>query len=54
MLEVREKNIPAQKLYSKFGFKYHVELSTRPEDSMGSDEDWEMATNGLKNALDDF
>ena len=29
-----------------FGFKYHVELSTRPEDSMGSDEDWEMATDG--------
>ena len=41
-------------VYTKFGFKYHVELSTRPEDSMGSDEDWEMATNGLKNALDDL
>ena len=41
-------------VYSKFGFKYHVELSTRPENSMGSDEDWEMATNGLKNALDDL
>ncbi len=41
-------------VYSKFGFKYHVELSTRPEDSMGSDEDWEMATNGLKDALDDL
>ena len=39
-------------VYSLFGFKYHVELSTRPEDSMGSDEDWEMATNGLKSALD--
>ena len=39
-------------VYSKFGFKYHVELSTRPEDSMGSDEDWEMATNALINALD--
>ena len=38
-------------VYSKFGFKYFVELSTRPEDSMGSDEDWEAATNGLKNAL---
>ena len=38
-------------VYSKFGFKYHVELSTRPEDSMGSDEDWERATNGLINAL---
>lgn len=41
-------------VYSNFGFKYHVELSTRPENSIGSDEDWEMATNGLKNALDDL
>ena len=41
-------------VYSDFGFKYHVELSTRPEDSIGSDEDWEMATNGLKSALDDL
>ena len=39
-------------VYEKFGFKYFVELSTRPEDSMGSDEDWEDATNGLKNALE--
>lgn len=39
-------------VYSKFGFKYHMELSTRPENSIGSDEDWELATNGLKNALD--
>ena len=38
-------------VYSKFGFKYHVELSTRPEDSLGSDEDWERATNGLIDAL---
>lgn len=38
-------------VYSQFGFKYHVELSTRPEDSMGSDEDWENATNALQNAL---
>ena len=38
-------------VYSKFGFRYHVELSTRPEDSMGSDEDWENATNALINAL---
>ena len=37
-----------------FGFKYHVELSTRPEDSMGSDEDWEMATAGLRDALDEL
>ncbi len=40
--------------YSKFGFSYHVELSTRPENSIGSDEDWELATAGLKNALDDL
>lgn len=39
-------------VYKKFGFKYFVELSTRPEDSMGSDEDWEAATNGLKGALE--
>ena len=39
-------------VYSKFGFKYFIELSTRPEDSMGSDEDWEAATNGLRSALD--
>ena len=39
-------------VYTKFGFKYHVELSTRPEDSMGSDEDWERATNGLLAALE--
>ena len=38
--------------YTLFGLKYHVELSTRPEDSMGSDEDWEMATEGLRSALD--
>jgi threonyl-tRNA synthetase len=38
--------------YSIFGFKYHVELSTRPENSMGSDEDWERATNALKEALE--
>lgn len=41
-------------VYSQFGFDYFVELSTRPEDSMGSDEDWEMATNGLRNALDEM
>lgn len=41
-------------VYTLFGFKYHVELSTRPENSMGSDEDWETATNGLKSALDDL
>ncbi|WP_199872979.1 threonine--tRNA ligase [Inediibacterium massiliense] len=40
-------------LYSIFGFKYHIELSTRPEDSMGSDEEWEMATNALREALEE-
>ena len=39
-------------VYDNFGFTYHVELSTRPEDSMGSDEDWEAAEQGLKTALD--
>jgi threonyl-tRNA synthetase len=38
-------------VYGVFGFKYHVELSTRPENSMGSDEDWEMATSALEEAL---
>ena len=41
-------------VYQLFGFKYHVELTTRPEDSMGSDEDWEMATEALRGALDDL
>ncbi|MFV0361658.1 MAG: threonine--tRNA ligase [Suipraeoptans sp.] len=41
-------------VYNLFGFKYHIELSTRPEDSMGSDADWEMATNGLRDALDEL
>ncbi|MDY3724066.1 MAG: threonine--tRNA ligase [Candidatus Borkfalkiaceae bacterium] len=41
-------------VYSLFGFKYHVELSTRPADSMGSDEDWEQATSALKEALDEM
>lgn len=38
--------------YKVFGFQYHVELSTRPENSMGADQDWEMATNALKDALE--
>lgn len=41
-------------VYRLFGFKYHVELSTRPEDSMGSDEDWEIATEALRSALDEL
>ena len=40
-------------VYKVFGFKYHMELSTRPDDSMGSDEDWEMATDALRQALDE-
>ncbi len=41
-------------VYSDFGFHYHVELSTRPENAIGSDEDWDLATYGLKNALNDL
>ena len=41
-------------VYSLLGFQYHVELSTRPEDSRGSDEDWEMATDALRSALDEL
>ena len=41
-------------VYNLFGFKYHVELSTRPEDSMGSDEDWENATDALRQALEEL
>ena len=42
------------KVYSKFGFKYHIELSTRPEDSMGSDEEWNLAEDSLKGALEEL
>lgn len=38
-------------VYKMFGFEYHVELSTRPEDSMGTDEEWEMAENALRSAI---
>ncbi|MDR3598152.1 threonine--tRNA ligase [Clostridium sp.] len=41
-------------VYSKFGFKYNLELSTRPEDSMGSDEEWDLAESSLKGALDEL
>jgi threonyl-tRNA synthetase len=40
-------------VYKLFGFKYHVELSTRPENSMGSEEEWNMATDALREALED-
>ncbi|SDK74842.1 threonine--tRNA ligase [Natronincola ferrireducens] len=39
--------------YNIFGFKYHIELSTRPENSMGTDEEWELAISSLKKALDE-
>ena len=38
-------------VYSRFGFAYHVELSTRPENSVGSEVEWELATNALENAM---
>lgn len=41
----------ADDMYNVFDFKYKVELSTKPEDAMGSDEDWEIATEALRNAL---
>jgi threonyl-tRNA synthetase len=41
----------ASYMYNIFGFKYHVELSTRPENSMGTEEQWELATNNLIEAL---
>lgn len=41
-------------VYTMFGFKYHVELSTMPEDHIGTDEEWEIATNGLKEALEEL
>jgi threonyl-tRNA synthetase len=39
------------KVYKQFGFEYHIELSTKPEDSMGSDEDWEIATEALRQSV---
>ena len=43
----------ADYIYDIFGFKYHVELSTRPENSMGTEEQWDIATNGLREALEE-
>lgn len=40
-------------VYNLFGFKYHIELSTRPEDSMGSKDEWDMAENALKEAVEE-
>ena len=42
------------KIYKQFGFKYKVELSTRPKDSMGTEEEWNAATNALKEALEEM
>lgn len=42
----------ADYIYNVFGFKYHIELSTRPDNSMGTEEQWEMATNSLREALE--
>ena len=52
--EIKDVAKLIDEVYTLFGFKYHVELSTRPEDSMGSDEDWDMATDALRNALDEL
>lgn len=43
----------ADKIYNVFGFKYNIDLSTRPENSMGTEEQWELATNGLIEALNE-
>ena len=56
--QIKDEVIGIHKLddqvYRMFGFKYKVELSTRPENSMGTDEMWEQATNGLQGALDEL
>jgi len=44
----------SQRIYSRFGLDFHLELSTRPKKSIGSDEQWEEATNGLKAALNKY
>ncbi|MBR3786077.1 MAG: threonine--tRNA ligase [Firmicutes bacterium] len=41
-------------VYNMFGFKYHIELSTRPEDSMGTDEEWEAAEDALRAAMEEI
>ncbi len=56
--QIKDEIIGVAKLvdevYKTFGFKYHVELSTRPEKSMGSDEEWEMAESSLQGALEEL
>ncbi|THB72764.1 MAG: threonine--tRNA ligase [Desulfobacteraceae bacterium] len=44
----------AERIYARFGLKFKLELSTRPDKSIGTDEQWEMATNGLRDALDKY
>ncbi len=52
--EVKEVINLIDKVYKQFGFSYHVELSTRPEDSMGTDEEWAIAEDGLRGALEEM
>lgn len=52
--EILQLLVLADKIYETFGLPYRLELSTRPEKSIGSQQDWEIATQGLKNALDDW
>ena len=50
--EIRNVAKLIHEIYTKFGFIYHVELSTRPEDSIGSEEEWELATDALRSAVE--
>lgn len=50
--EIRSVAGLIDQVYRKFGFDYHVELSTQPDDSIGSAKDWELATQALRNAMD--
>ncbi len=52
--EIKGVVLLIDEIYKLFNFDYHVELSTRPENSMGTEEDWEIATNGLQGALDEL
>lgn len=52
--EIRNVAEIIDEIYAKFGFQYEVELSTRPENSIGSDEEWEMATAALEKAMEAF
>jgi len=52
--EVKDVMRLADEIYSVFGFKYRVEISTKPEDSMGSQEDWDRATEALKEAVEEL